>query len=47
MILELTKNYNYPIVFNAPFGHIKDNRAVIFGKKVNLKSDTNKISLVY
>lgn len=47
MILELTEKYNYPIVFNAPFGHIKDNRAVIFGKKVNLKSDTNKISLVY
>ena len=31
MILDITKKYTYPIYFNAPFGHIKDNRAVVFG----------------
>jgi len=32
MILEITKKYPYPIYFNAPFGHIKDNRAVVMGR---------------
>ena len=47
MILELTKKHNYPIVFNAPFGHIEDNRAVIFGKKVRLHAGIEKVTLKF
>lgn len=37
IILEALKNYNFPIYFDFPAGHIKDNRALVFGKKVQLK----------
>ena len=43
MILETTNKFKYPIVFQAPMGHMKDNRAVIFGKKVRLLSETDKV----
>jgi len=36
MILDITAKYNYPVAFDAPFGHITDNRAVIFGRKLKL-----------
>lgn len=47
IILEITKQYSYPIVFNAPFGHIKDNRAVILGKQIRLLSGGDKIQIEY
>lgn len=37
VILEALKKYNFPIYFDFPAGHIKDNRALIFGKTVHLK----------
>ena len=43
MILEITNEYSYPVIFNAPFGHIKDNRAVILGKKVRLLVGSEKV----
>lgn len=43
IILEITSDYSYPVVFEAPFGHIKDNRAVIFGKTIRLLAGGNKI----
>lgn len=45
MILEITKDYDYPIVFEAPFGHIPDNRAVIFGKQLRLHVGDDRISI--
>ena len=42
IILEITSGYSYPVVFEMPFGHIKDNRAVIFGKGVRLLAGDNK-----
>lgn len=36
IILEVTKAYDYPVVFNVPFGHINDNRAFILGGKATL-----------
>ncbi len=32
IILEATKDYDYPVVFNAPFGHIKENQPVVLGQ---------------
>ena len=36
IILEHTKDYNFPIVFNFPVGHLDDNRSLILGRKVEL-----------
>jgi len=47
IIMKVTEGYDYPVVFNAPFGHIKDNRAVIFGKKVRLHLGSDKIFIEY
>lgn len=43
IILEMTNEYSYPVVFEAPFGHIKDNRAVILGKKLRLLVEDNEV----
>ncbi len=45
IILGLVKEYGYPVILNFPAGHIKDNRALILGRKVELKISENKITL--
>lgn len=37
IILDAVKEYNYPICFGFPAGHIDRNLAMIFGRKVKLK----------
>ena len=37
IILDAVKEYNYPVCFNFPAGHIDRNLALCFGKEVNLK----------
>ena len=37
IILDITKDYNFPIAFNFPAGHIPDNRSLLFGKQVELE----------
>ena len=34
IILDSTSEYNFPVVFNFPTGHLNDNRALIFGRKI-------------
>ncbi len=36
IIQDITKEYNIPICFNFPAGHIQDNRTLVFGKQVTL-----------
>ena len=36
IIRDITKEYNIPICFNFPAGHIQDNRALVFGKEIVL-----------
>jgi len=36
LILDVLEDYNFPIAFNMPAGHEKDNRALILGKNVTL-----------
>ncbi|KXO00587.1 peptidase S66 [Aequorivita aquimaris] len=47
IIVDLVKEYNYPVIANFPAGHIKDNRALIFGRKVELEIETNKVVLKF
>ncbi len=36
IIQDITKEYNIPICFNFPAGHIKDNRTLVMGKTITL-----------
>lgn len=47
IITEHVKEYNYPVCFNFPAGHIADNQALVFGKKANLKVDLQTVTLNY
>ncbi|MBN2639322.1 MAG: LD-carboxypeptidase [Bacteroidales bacterium] len=37
IINEITTEYNYPVAFNLPAGHINDNRALVLGHSVTLQ----------
>ncbi|MEE1946362.1 LD-carboxypeptidase [Pedobacter sp. KR3-3] len=39
VIWELVKEYDYPVCFDFPTGHIDDNRAMVLGKNVSLRID--------
>ncbi|MGL2994819.1 S66 peptidase family protein [Flavobacterium sp. TSSA_36] len=39
IILNAAKAYSYPVIFDFPAGHINNNAALIFGKKIRLISN--------
>jgi len=45
IIVDNTKEYNFPICFNFPSGHIKDNRSLVFGREVTFKVTDNETEL--
>lgn len=47
LILDLVKEYGYPVCFNFPVGHIDDNRTLIVGKEARLSVEQKKVSLKY
>ncbi len=47
IIMSHVKEYDYPVCFNFPAGHIEDNRALIFGREVTLTVDGPSVSLKY
>ena len=47
LILDATVDYDFPIAFNMPAGHEKDNRALVLGREVELKVGKEKSSLFY
>ena len=40
-----TREYNYPICFDFPSGHIKNNHSIIFGLKTCLTIKSNNVIL--
>lgn len=47
IIFEMADQYNIPVSFNFPAGHISDNMTLIFGRKVYLRVEEGKSSLVF
>lgn len=46
IIEDVTKGYSFPILYDFPAGHFRDNRALIFGKQVSLEisKETSKLT---
>ncbi len=47
IVLDIVKEYDYPVCFDFPAGHVSDNRALILGKTVNLKVKQTEVNLHY
>ena len=47
IILDITKKYNFPVVFNFPAGHIHDNNTLIFGNQVTLDVNDKVTKLTF
>ena len=47
MILDICSEYDFPITFNFPAGHLEDNRALILGRKVDLMVNKNGVTLSF
>ena len=47
IIMDKVSEFRYPVAFGFPAGHIDDNRALVFGKKVKLHVEEIKVSLKY
>lgn len=45
IIHELVAPFDYPVCYGFPAGHIEDNRALIFGRKVNLEVSDTSVNL--
>ncbi|HUH25802.1 MAG TPA: LD-carboxypeptidase [Flavobacterium sp.] len=46
-VREITKEYDFPICFNFPAGHLSDNRALKLGTRVSLAIDSVQTTLKY
>ena len=47
LIIDALADYDFPIAFNMPAGHEKDNRAMIMGREVALEVGKDKSSIVF
>lgn len=47
IILDCVAEYDFPVVFNVPAGHLDDNRALILGRTVELNVNQEKATLKF
>ena len=46
-IFDIVKEYQFPVIFNFPAGHIPDNRAFYIGREAKIEITENKARLQY
>ncbi len=47
IVSETIKEYNYPVCFGFPAGHIKDNRALILGRKIKMNVGNSNVKIEF
>lgn len=47
IIKDVVAEYNYPVAFDFPAGHLDDNRALVFGKKVSFQVTEKETTIKY
>jgi muramoyltetrapeptide carboxypeptidase len=47
IITAIAKEYNIPVCFDFPAGHVKDNRALQLGKKVDFEVNEKEVKLIF
>lgn len=47
LIMDIVREYDYPVCFNFPVGHIADNNALIVGRTAIMNADNNEVTLAY
>lgn len=47
IIVDLVKEYEYPVILNFPAGHIADNRALIMGREVEINVQSSTINVQF
>lgn len=47
VIWDVVKEYEYPVCFNFPTGHIDNNLSMVLGAEIELKVETNNVQFKY
>lgn len=47
MVMNLVKEFDYPVCFDFPAGHIPDNHAIVFGKPLALTVNGQEVTASY
>jgi muramoyltetrapeptide carboxypeptidase len=47
LIMDVVADYNYPVCFDFPAGHVSNNCSLVLGKTINLLVQTNGVSISY
>lgn len=47
IILEIVREYEYPVILNFPAGHIADNQALILGREVEIDAQSSTINIQF
>ncbi|WP_299782131.1 LD-carboxypeptidase [uncultured Formosa sp.] len=47
IILNIAADYDFPVAFNMPAGHEKDNRALFFGRTVTMKVEKSGTTVIF
>lgn len=47
IIDDVTKNYNIPVIYNFPAGHLADNHALILGKQVSIEVNDLESKVIF
>lgn len=47
IVMEVIKDYNFPVCFDFPAGHVPDNCSLILGKLLHLSVSNEEVNIIY